>query len=118
MGSPGCLSWIWRTDSHIFNKIKIEFISKGWIGEDGTASLTFNHAPKYVIVTGEEQGEENSGTAEPEQPEGAGSTAGADETGDIPVIPITGQVEQGRWIIRAVLLTAAMGTGVFLAVRS
>jgi len=98
---------------------ELEFICKDQIAEDGTVSLAFTHASDYVIAIDEEQ-EEGDGAAEPIQPEGTDGEAGdgTAENSSVPENPGTGQTGAVWWIMIVILLlTAAIGAGVFVAVK-
>ncbi|GFH91164.1 hypothetical protein IMSAGC002_02416 [Lachnospiraceae bacterium] len=98
---------------------ELEFICKDQIAEDGTVSLAFTHASDYVIAIDGEQ-EEGDGAAEPIQPEGTDGEAGdgTAENSSVPENPGTGQTGAVWWIMIVILLlTAAIGAGVFVAVK-
>ena len=98
---------------------ELEFICKDQIAEDGTVSLAFTHASDYVIAIDGEQ-EEGDGAAEPVQPEGTDGEAGdgTAENSSVPENPGTGQTGAVWWIMIVILLlTAAIGAGVFVAVK-
>ncbi len=98
---------------------ELEFICAGKVAQDGTVSLAFTHASDYVIAIDGEQ-EEGDGTAKLAQTEGTGGEAG-DETAEnssVPESPGTGQTGAVWWIIIVIiLLIAAIGAGVFVAVK-
>ena len=98
---------------------ELEFICKDQIAEDGTVSLAFTHASDYVIAIDGEQ-EEGDGATEPIQPEGTDGEArdGTAENSSVPENPGTGQTGAVWWIMIVILLlTAAIGAGVFVAVK-
>ena len=98
---------------------ELEFICKDQIAEDGTVSLAFTHASDYVIAIDGEQ-EEGDGAVEPIQPEGTDGEAGdgTAENSSVPENPGTGQTGAVWWIMIVILLlTAAIGAGVFVAVK-
>lgn len=79
-------------------------------------SLAFTHASDYVIVIDWDE-EEESGSAEPAQPENTHQAAGSETaqgSDGTPESPGTGQIGGGWWIIVVLLLAAAIGAGVFV----
>ena len=99
---------------------ELEFICADEVSTDGTVSLAFTHASDYVIVLDDDGQEEESGSAEPAQPENTNQAAGngtARGNGGIPGSPDTGRTGGIWWIIVVLLLAVAMGAGVFAAVK-
>ena len=89
------------------------------VAEDSTVSLAFTHASDYVIAIDGDGGEE-SGAAEPAQMEGTDGEAGdgTAENSSVPENQGTGQTGAVWWIIIVILLLiAAIGAGVFVAVK-
>lgn len=98
---------------------ELEFICADKVAQDGTVSLAFTHASDYVIaIDGDE--EEGDDAVESVQPENTDQAAGSgtEQDGDgIPGNPSAGQTG-GAWrIIVIFLLAAAIGAGVFVAVK-
>ncbi len=98
---------------------ELVFICADEVAQDGTVSLAFTHASDYVIAIDGEQ-EEESGAAEPAQTKGTGGEAGdgTAENSSVPESPGTGQTGAVWWIMIVILLLiAAIGAGVFVAVK-
>ena len=93
---------------------EMEFIGKDHVAEDGTASLAFTHASDYVIVLEDSGQEEESGSAEPAQPEISGGHSAMETEGK----PRTGQPwKSWRIVVIGMLVIVVGGAGVFFIAR-
>ena len=101
---------------------ELEFICAGKVAQDGTVSLAFTHASDYVIaIDGDrEEGDSAAESTQPDENDGTGGEAGDKmaENSSVPESPDTGRTGAVWWIILVIiLLIAAIGAGVFVAVK-